>query len=139
MMFCLISPLRHVSLGLVFAVCFAIGCGGSPVQKFIPATTVARTALETALKEWKAGTPYGPVKGFTVPIDVYDGRWQSKKKLEIYEILREEKSDGPKIFVVKMKLDSDKEEQEVKYFIVGNNPLLVFREQDYNKASGSGG
>ena len=38
-----------------------------------------------------------------------------------------------------MKLEEDKEENEVKYFVVGKDPLLVFREQDYNKASGTGG
>ena len=40
---------------------------------------------------------------------------------------------------VKMKLSDEKEATEVKYLVVGINPLLIFREQDYNKASGTGG
>ena len=68
-----------------------------------------------------------------------DARWQAKKKLESYEVLREEKSDGPKIYVVKMKTDEDKEEKEVTYYVVGKSPLLIFREQDYKKATGTGG
>ena len=38
-----------------------------------------------------------------------------------------------------MKLADDKEEQEVTYLVVGKDPLLVFRKEDYNKASGKGG
>lgn len=122
-----------------FAVCFVIGCGGSSTQKYIPSTNLAKSALEKALGEWKSGKAHGTVTGLNVPIDVFDARWQAKKKLESYEVLREEKSDGPKIYVVKMKTDEDKEEKEVTYYVVGKSPLLIFREQDYKKATGTGG
>ena len=116
-----------------------IGCGGPPEKKYIPKADLAQGALEAALEHWKSGAKHGPVEDFTVPVDVFDARWQNGKKLESYEILSEVPSDGPKIFLVKMKLEEDKEENEVKYFVVGKDPLLVFREQDYNKASGTGG
>ena len=116
-----------------------IGCGGPPEKKYIPQANMARGALEAALGHWKSGAKHGPVEDFTVPVNVFDARWQNGKKLESYEILDEVPSDGPKIFLVKMKLEEDKEEAEIKYHVVGKDPLLVFREQDYNKASGTGG
>ncbi len=127
------------SICIVAILWMTIGCSGAPEKKYLPASGTARGALDAALKKWKSGEAHAPVTGFSVPIDVFDARWQKGKKLESYEILSEEESDGPKTFIVKMKLDEDKEEKEVKYLIVGKNPLLVFREQDYNKASGTGG
>lgn len=123
-------------------VCFALtlsflsGCGPAE-RKYTPTVDSAREALDTALEKWKSGSAHARVEDFRVPIDVFDSRWQKGKKLESYEILEEEKSNGPsRIFAVRMKLDEDKEEQEVKYYIVGIDPLLIFREQDYNRASG---
>ena len=129
---------QYVRWSLVVVLWAAIGCG-SPEQKYIPKSDLSRRALEAALTQWKSGQAHGPIKNFDVKIDVFDARWQNKKKLESYEILREEKSNGPKTFTVKMKLDEDKEEKEVVYLIVGKDPLLVFRKQDYDKASGTGG
>ena len=123
---------------IVFLI-FFIGCSGAPEKKYIPNADMARGAIEAALEHWKSGAKHGPVDDFDVPVDVFDARWQNGKKLESYEILGEVPSDGPKIFLVKMKLDEDNEEKEIKYLVVGKHPLLVFREQDYNKASGTGG
>lgn len=114
---------------------FVFGCG-NPEKKYYPAADSAREALDVALEKWKSGTTHGTIKDSHVAIDVYDMRWQSGKKLESYEILREEKSEGPRIFTVKMKLNDDKEENEVQYVIVGIDPLNVFRAQDYKRAGG---
>ncbi len=127
------------STSLIALLTLSIGCGGATEKKYIPTTDVARGALEASLKMWKSGEKHGPVKGFPVPIDVYDARWPAGKKLQSYEILREEKTDGAKTFIVKMKVDGDKEETELKYLVVGKNPLMVFQEKDYKKASGTGG
>jgi hypothetical protein len=128
---------RHSSLILIMVL--SIGCGGAPEKKYIPKTDLARGALQAAFDRWKSGAKHGPVEDFRVRVDVFDARWQNGKKLESYEILSEEPSDGPRIFLVKIKLDEDKEAKELKYFVVGKDPLLVFRELDYNKASGTGG
>ena len=121
---------------LAVALCFLSGCGASE-KKYTPSVNSAREALDTALKTWKSGAAHAKVEGYKVPIDVFDARWQRGKKLESYEILNEEKSEGiARVFSVKMKLDEDKEEKEVKYYIVGIDPLNIFREQDYNRAGG---
>lgn len=125
--------------------CFALvsflvnGCGGRPEAKYIPTEELSRDALQTVLEEWKSGKPFGTIEDFQEPIDALDSRWQAGKKLESFEILHEEKSDGPKIFVVKMKVEGEKEEQEVKYYVFGKSPLHVFGEKEYNKAAGIGG
>ena len=124
------------SSGFFVALCFIVGCGGGTDKKFIPATNAARTALGTALEHWKSGNKDGKV-GFNVPIDFVDARMQAGKKLETYEILEEEKGDGPKVFNVKMKLDEDKEGKEVKYFIFGIDPLHVWSQPDYKQYTGS--
>ena len=116
----------------------SIGCGGKPESRYIPTEELSRDALQTVLDEWKSGKPHGTIEDFQEPIDTLDARWQTGKKLESFEILREEKSDGPKIFVVKMKVEGEKEEQEVKYYVFGKSPLHVFGEKEYNKAAGIG-
>ncbi|MEK6258300.1 MAG: hypothetical protein AABP62_06730 [Planctomycetota bacterium] len=115
----------------------AIGCGETD-RKYIPSESTARGALEAALNAWKSGAAHGTVKGFQVPIDTFDARWQAGKKLDEFEVLREEPSDGPKTFVVKMKLADEPNHSEITYLVVGKDPLLVFRREDYNKASGMG-
>jgi hypothetical protein len=117
---------------------FVLGCGESD-RKYIPSQSIARGALEAALSAWKSGEAHGTVKSYQVPVETFDARWQAGKKLKEFEILREEPSDGPKTFVVRMTSSEDKEPQEVTYLVVGKDPLLVFRKEDYNKASGLGG
>lgn len=112
------------------------GCG-APERKFTPAVESARDALETSLEKWKEGGPHAVIEDFKVPINFIDARWQGGKKLESFEVLAEEKTATiAKIFSVKMKLAEDKEEKEVKYYIVGIDPLNIYREEDYNRASG---
>ena len=129
---------RLVSAVFLTMTMLVIGCGASD-RKYIPSPTTARGALEAALNAWKSGATFGTVKSFQVPVDTFDARWQAGKSLESFEVLCDVSSEGPKTFVVKMKLADDKEEQEVTYLVLGNNPLLVFRKEDYNKASGVGG
>ena len=132
------APHRLIRVASLTLFMLVLGCGASD-RKYIPSQSTARGALEAALKAWKSGAAHGTVKSFQVPVETFDARWQAGKKLEQFEILREEPSEGPKTFVVKMKLADDKEEQEVTYLVLGKDPLLVFRKEDYNKASGVGG
>lgn len=133
-------PSKSHFLILVLTTVFAgLGCSGPPEKRYIPSADAAQEALTAALEHWKTGAKHGTVETYEIPIEVFDSRWQNGKKLQSYEILKEEQSEGPKIFIVKMKLDEDPEEKEVQYRILGKSPLLIFREQDYQKASGTGG
>ena len=56
-----------------------------------------------------------------------------------YEITVEDKTDdGHHRFKVKMKTDKTGE-KEVRYIVVGKNPLWVYREEDYKKVEGNPG
>ena len=132
-------PFRITTALLVSALaCFAVGCGGGEAR-YIPSEATAKEALNAALKAWQDGQVHGTITTYHVPIDTYDARWQAGVKLETFEVVRDEMLDGRKAFVVKMKLADGKKEQEVTYLVIGNDPLMVFRKQDYDKASGIGG
>jgi len=116
----------------------ASGCGDSEA-KYIPSEETAKQALNVSLTAWRDGQPHGTITSWNIPIDVYDARWQAGTKLETFDVVREEMLEDRKVFIVKMKVAGGKEEQEVTYLVIGNNPLMVFRKQDYDKASGLGG
>lgn len=126
---------RNWLLALAMAI---IGCGANSEKKYIPSTTAARDALDATLAAWKSGAPYGPIQSGKTPVNVFEGRWQAGKKLESFEVLREEPSEGPKKFVVSTKLIGEAKPTEIAYLVVGKDPLLVFREDDFLKASGVG-
>lgn len=110
-------------------------CGGNPQARYKPAPTTAREAIDTALSAWKSGAPYAPIKDGKPEINVFDARWQSGKKLESYEILEEVPDQEHPQFKVRIKLVGKPEEVD-QYLVVGIDPLLVFRDSDYKRASG---
>lgn len=126
---------RTVMLICGVAVGMLLGCGGDPHQRYEPAATTARQAIDTALSTWKSGTKYGPIKDGKPEINVFDARWQAGKKLESYEILEEVKDQPHPQFKVRIKL-AGKSEEVNEYLVVGIDPLLVFRDSDYKRASG---
>lgn len=115
------------------------GCGGGKSdQRYVPQSMSARSAVETALKSWQAGGAYDTIKTGTPQVQPYDSRWQAGQKLKSFEIVREVPNEGPKKFEVRVELEGAEPVNDV-YLVVGIDPLNVFREQDYQKASGVGG
>ncbi len=121
-------------LGLLAAGCSA---GAKDYSAFVPPPDSARKALQASLDAWKAGQPMGRVES-KPPIDVLDSRWRAGQKLTAYEITKEEPPEGigPRWFTVK--LTTARGTQEVRYAVVGNDPLWVYSEDEYNKVSGVG-
>jgi hypothetical protein len=113
------------------------GCGGGGgTTRYVPDEAPAQSALETALQAWQSGEDYGPIESSTPAINIVDARWQSGAKLESFEVLDAgAEGDGPRQFQVRMKLAGQPEET-VTYLVVGIDPLHIFREQDYQKATG---
>ena len=110
------------------------GCSGDANAPYIPASNTARKALEISLKKWQSGDAHGPIETGKPAINVFDMRWQQGKKLESFEIL-EELAEAHRTFSVKIKLAKQPEEMN-KYLVVGIDPLLVFRDIDYQHATG---
>lgn len=121
--------------GVLFAALLLVGCGGNSTSKYIPASTTAREALTTALTAWQSGTAYGPLEQANPKINVFDARWQAGKELQTFEILEEVPGQEHPEFKVRMQLQGQPEEV-LTYRVVGLDPLLIFRDADYQRATG---
>jgi hypothetical protein len=120
---------------LVWVVCF--GCASKGYDKFIPSEDKARQALEAALNAWRDGKKPGPVEGAPMPVQVVDSQWLYGKQLRSYEIVGEEPNDGPRVFSVRLTLQKPAGQQAtVRYYVVGKDPLWIYREDDYKAPAG---
>jgi hypothetical protein len=106
------------------------GCGGNGVAS-APSDGVARAALEASLKAWRDGGKPGTVAGTDPPVQVLDTPWGQGERLASYEILGEESGSAEKRFDVRLTLSKPERVQEVKYYVIGRGPVMVFREEDY--------
>lgn len=118
--------------------CWVIpGCGGSP--SYTPPEGAARSALEAALEAWKGGAKAGSVKNppaGLAKVQAVDSDWSAGRKLAAYEIVGETASgQGPMQFDVKLTIRNQKP-KEVAYFVVGRDPVWVFRDKDYQQSKG---
>ena len=119
-------------LGLALILVSACGCSGKSYQKYIPAAKTAQQALEEVLAAWKDGQAMGRIESFSPPIQVLDSRWLKGRRLQDYEILGEVHEDGPRCFTTRLILDHPREEQKVRYYVFGIEPLWVCRQEDYD-------
>jgi hypothetical protein len=114
-----------------------IGCGGGhrSDKDYLPAEDRARTALDTALAAWRNGQPAGNIAGAGTAVQAVDSQWQAGQKLASYEIVRAEPGGKPPRFTVKLQLQGGAA-QEVRYVVMGIDPLWVYREEDYQSSIG---
>jgi hypothetical protein len=132
---------QKISFHPVLAACLLIvptllcGCGRSN-SEFHPRIESAREALEAALEAWRNGEPHQTITSTEPSIDLFDARRQSGERLSSFEILEELPDEGPKQFLVKLKLEGATAPEETKYIVLGKDPLLVFREEDYHQPAG---
>ena len=127
---------RMLNVALVMTALTVAGCGGSPEAKYLPDSSAARSALELVLNAWKDGKPFGSNKLNDIPVETFDARWRDGGKLESFEILGEETVEGRPTFKVRIQIQKAQPIEDV-FLVVGNNPLMVFRKQDFDKAGGN--
>lgn len=129
---------RAAAVLLIGAIVSLAGCSrSSSTERFVPNTDSARQALQSALNAWKGGQPAGRVDGFSVPIEVVDSKWQEGQKIEGFEILSEDtNAEGHRRFNVKLTMSKGSAVVETRFVVLGQNPLWVYREEDYLKLSG---
>jgi hypothetical protein len=115
------------------------GCSpGGKVEDFTPPADNARQALEAALNHWKAGNKPGTVPGTTPAVEVLDSKWKAGQKITDFEVLGEDQAGpGPRTFKVRLTLAGGSP-LEVRYIVVGIDPLWVYRDEDFKKVSGAG-
>lgn len=118
----------------------AAGCSsGKQVSDFTPPEANARKALEAALNHWKGGGQPGDVPGTSPLVQVTDSKWKAGQQLTAYEITGEEPvaGAGPRMFKVRL-TPGKGEPVDTKYAVIGIDPLLVYRDEDFQKLSGTG-
>jgi hypothetical protein len=114
------------------------GCRDRSYSKYIPSDQNARAALETALTAWQAGKAPGAIGGTAPAIQAVDSHWLAGEKLTSFEIVEEVRGEGqgPKVFSVRLTTDRATTPQTIRYYIVGKDPLWVYREDDYKLPEG---
>ena len=112
------------------------GCGRKSESDYVSSDETVQHVLESALTAWQNGKPPGVLAGTSPPVQVVDAQWQSGQKLRSFEILGEDEAEGvPRWFRVKLNLASGQEEV-VHYVIVGKESVWVYRDEDFNRATG---
>jgi hypothetical protein len=124
----------------IFLCILAGGCGSPTVADYIPNDQAGKQAVETALSAWQRGEPMALIENQdTTAVQPQDSDWKRGKKLVSYVITDELPSDeGPKQFAVRLTLERERAPIETIYFVLGKDPLWVFRDRDYKQATGTG-
>ena len=112
----------------LFVVLACVGCGGGGAA--LPSSDAAKTALEKSLSAWKNGGKPGTIDGKPA-VAVIDTHWQNGQKLDSFEILDDEGGESERTFVVRLSPAAPAVATEVRYKVVGVDPIMVYRDEDY--------
>ena len=132
-------PKPRLTARLALLSCFAYvligggGCGRGGGSAALPSQESSRTALESALKVWQSGGKPGALQGTNPSVMVYDTPWAQGAKLQSFEILQGESTGAAMKFPVRLTLTKPAGVQEVQYYVLGLSPVMVFREEDYER------
>jgi hypothetical protein len=132
------SRVRHrlgVALGVLALA--AAGCGYSN-SRYTPSEDTARQALEAALTAWQNGQPQpGDIPDSKPPVRAVDRRWQAGERLQSFEVVSEEpNTGGPRAFTVNLRMQAPAASKTIRYYVVGLDPLWVYREDDMQFPAG---
>jgi hypothetical protein len=119
-----------VGPSLLFAI--AAGCGGGSSEG-LPPEDVARRSLEAALSAWRDGGKPGQIAGTQPIVEVHDTPWSLGDRLSSYEIVGEDKSGAGLKYSVRLSLAKPERVEEADYYVLGRDPVMVFRDEDYER------
>ena len=114
--------------------CLAPGCARPPVEFVAPGVGPAKAALVASLDAWKAGRrASGVTVGSNPAIGIVDSG-RSDRPLLDYEVV------GPLMvvgktrpFAVRLVLGGPEETVSTRYVVTGQDPLWVFRQEDFER------
>jgi hypothetical protein len=131
-----------MSFRLAFAVVFAVGFAGcrsssgdADLAHVVPSTEQARSALTSALAAWKDGHPGGAIASASPKVEVIDSFRKSDRPLKDFEILGPIEFDRFRCFAVRLSIDNPAEVEVVRFLVIGNDPIWVFRQEDVERIS----
>ena len=117
----------------VLGIIVLTGCSRPPEKdRYRPQAETARSALETALSEWKKGVPPGTITSRSPEIKVVDSAQRPGLPLQDFEILGEVAGEGFRCFAVRLEHAAPKPSERTRYVVIGIDPLWVFRQEDYD-------
>jgi len=129
---------------VVFLAALYTGCSGQSPQSYVPQSDAAQAAVQLVLEAWKGGQPADPAGKLPsgVTVRAIDMDWAAGKRLADYEIIKAlppSVEAAPRKLVVKLTFVGASQPVEATYFVVGIDPLQVFRDKDYDKYFGMSG
>jgi hypothetical protein len=107
----------------------------TPHRSFVPAPNAARGALDAVLSQWAAGKPPTYRNDLSPAVGVVDNQRMAGQRLERYEVLGEVPSRDGRCFAVKLHLAGPDAVEQVRFVVVGIDPLWVFRYEDFDLLS----
>jgi hypothetical protein len=136
-------PSRNLlsATSILFAVWACAGCGGASPESFKPEAADSRQALEKTLEAWCSGKKAGELDALAEggpKLHAVDSDWNAGKRLASYEIMGEAPESSPTVqqFSVKLHYEKQKQPIDAVYYVVGKDPILVFRDKDYAQSRG---
>lgn len=110
-----------------------VGCTSRAVPvDIVPGPAKARRALDLAMRAWTEGRPTGTIEPTTPRVQVVDAHRKPGQALRGYEVLAESPSAHARTFSLRLDLANPEEKIIVRFLVVGNDPVLVFRQEDYD-------
>jgi hypothetical protein len=125
---CAVHTLALATAVALFCLC---GCGSNRTGRYVPEAGVAQQALTASLTAWKEekGTSLR-LEGSTA-VEVVDRYRRPGQTLTSFRVLGEVSGDGGRWFQVELQLANPAQTEQVRYVVVGIDPLWVFRQTDY--------
>ena len=111
------------------------GCGSPSGTPMITAPDVgpARAAIVASLDAWKSGRREGGTIGVSPAIGIVDSQ-RSERLLLDYEVVGPlTVVDNARPFAVRLVLDAPRESVTTRYLVLGQDPLWVFRQDDFDR------
>lgn len=124
---------RPCAVALAVLTAFAAGCGSDLPDHYTPPAATAQQALTAVLEAWKAGQaePSMELADPPVRLQVADSYRRAGQRLAGFEILGEISADGPRSYSVRLALENPSAVEETRYYLMGIDPLWIFRDKDY--------
>ncbi len=121
--------LRRLFMVVVLS-CAIVGCDRSARSLSLNQPR-AREACNEFLTAWKNGKQVANLKPKIIG---RDSDWETGKKLESFEILKDERSDGPNLHLTVRRIVKDAAGREIQQevaYVVGTSPVVtVFRSDE---------
>lgn len=128
---------RTLTLAILAIATSCCCCAPHPpgFEKFNPPPGPAREALVAVLEAWHKGTSPDAGVGEAGDVHVVDKQRKPGQRLVGYEILGEVNVEKGRGFAVRLSLQDPEESSVVRFLVIGERPLWVWRQEDFEMIS----